>query len=224
MIGYIKGTVADLKNNPVLILVQEGALGYQVHLPQRLIDYQLKKNQTIELYIYTHVREDALDLFGFQSIDEKEFFLTLLQVSGLGPKTALSLLSKTEPEQLLSWIRNKDKEAICKLPGVGKKTAERMILDLSEKVEKKIKLGLFSTFINQGSVSVSDFRKNGIQKNDDFAQTSYYVDAKEGLIDLGFKDSHAQLLLSKIIETNVSKQWTAEELIRSVLKNNQNSL
>ena len=113
-------------------------VGYSVNVP-RNSQYELLPNgKVIELFIHTHVREDQLDLYGFATKSEKELFLTLLSVNGIGPKGALSILSGADTSQLVQAIIEGDKALLTKLPGVGKKTAERMVLELSDSLRKKM--------------------------------------------------------------------------------------
>jgi Holliday junction DNA helicase RuvA len=110
-------------------------MGFEISVHKGLLE-KLVLNQKIALWIHTHVREDLLVLYGFTSDTEKMFFRQLLSVSGLGPKTALSLLSEHGAERLANLIQNKKGAEISEAPGVGKKLAEKIILDLASKIEK----------------------------------------------------------------------------------------
>lgn len=133
MIGYLRGRVRDVTPETLILDVQ--GVGYEVFCTERLLDHASgHMGDLAELWVSTHVREDAFHLFGFESRDEKNFFLTLLKVNGVGPKLALSALSGATAEEISRLIENEDVKALTKLPKVGKKTAEQMILTLKGKL------------------------------------------------------------------------------------------
>lgn len=133
MIGYLRGRIRDVGEETLLLDVQ--GVGYEISCPVRLLDHcRLQLGELTEVWISTHVREDAFNLFGFDSRDEKQFFLTLLKVNGVGPKLALNVLSGGTPAEICRMIDNEDVKALTQLPKVGKKTAEQMILTLKGKL------------------------------------------------------------------------------------------
>lgn len=133
MIGYLKGNVLDVGIETVIL--ECNGVGYELACPGGVLqDMATHRHTTQELWVYTHVREDALQLFGFASPDEKEFFLTLLKINGVGPKMALCILSGASIEQIMTMIESEDVKALTQLPKVGKKTAEQMILALKGKL------------------------------------------------------------------------------------------
>lgn len=133
MIGKIKGLLAEAHSDHVIVDI--GGVGYEVHPHARaLVDLQHHLGETCELWIYTHVREDALQLFGFLSLFEKSIFLQLLKVSGVGPKLALNILSGAKANEVAAWIELGDSKALSQIPKVGKKTAEQIILTLQGKL------------------------------------------------------------------------------------------
>ena len=133
MIGYLRGTVLEVGLETVTLEV--GGVGYELSCSGPVLqDLGTHKDQVQELWVYTHLREDALHLFGFASSDEKVFFLTLLKINGVGPKLALSILSGASIEKIMSMIENEDVKGLTCLPKVGKKTAEQMILSLKGKL------------------------------------------------------------------------------------------
>lgn len=136
MIGYLRGRVRDVNDDTLLLDVQ--GVGYEVFCTGRLLDQsRFQMGELTEVWISTHVREDAFNLFGFESRAEKDFFLTLLKVNGVGPKLALNALSGATATEIASLIENEDVKALTKLPKVGKKTAEQMILTLKGKLVSK---------------------------------------------------------------------------------------
>lgn len=127
MISYLSGTVFSCEEDAVTLLV--GGVGYEIHCPIRSV-FSLEIGSQKSLYIYTHVREDALQLFGFEDRKEKQTFLSLIKVNGIGPKLALNILSAAPYEKIWGWIESGDVKALTKLPKIGKKTAEQLVLTL----------------------------------------------------------------------------------------------
>ncbi len=178
MIAYIKGKIINI--GPGYIIVQTGDVGYQVHVNQALYD-ELEVGAEIELYTHQYVREDALDLYGFRSLDELEMFELLLSISGIGPKSALGVLAITGIDQLKEAIAQGDSSLLTKVSGVGKKTAERVVLELREKVSRLLPAGAKS-----GGVRVSG------DEIDALMALGYSLSqAREALkqVDSGVKDS-----------------------------------
>lgn len=129
MIGRILGELIEVNSDQVLIDV--GGIGYEVFPHARaVLDLQSQLGQKVVLWIYTHVREDALQLFGFSTAFEKTIFMQLLKVNGVGPKLALNILSGAAVHEITEWIESGDAKALSKIPKVGKKTAEQIILTL----------------------------------------------------------------------------------------------
>src|SRR6201993_3727599 len=133
MIGQLRGRLADKRPNQVLVDV--GGVGYLVQVPLSTFAALGELHTEVTLLIYTHVREDALALFGFVSSREKHFFELLISASGVGPALALRILSGMSVEELVPAIRGGDLVRLTKIPGVGRKTAERMVVELKDKLE-----------------------------------------------------------------------------------------
>ena len=131
MIEFIKGYVDDV--TPEYIVIDHRGLGYQIHTPNPF-SYRKSQQEEIIIYTYQHVREDILALYGFQSREEKALFMKLLNVTGIGPKGALAILASGNPSQVVGGIENEDEKFLIKFPGVGKKTARQIILDLKAKL------------------------------------------------------------------------------------------
>ncbi|MBO9667774.1 MAG: Holliday junction branch migration protein RuvA [Bdellovibrio sp.] len=133
MIGYLRGKIIEVLNDSALIDVQ--GVGYEVFASSKTLeDFMTLLGKDIIVWIHTHVREDALTLFGFHAKDEKNLFLSLLKVNGVGPKMALSILSGGRPAQIQEMIEAGNAKALSGLPKVGKKTAEQIILTLKGKL------------------------------------------------------------------------------------------
>jgi Holliday junction DNA helicase RuvA len=134
MIGRLTGRLAE--KSPDHLLLDVGGVGYFVHIPLSTF-YELPDVENpASLFIHTHVREDTLALYGFLSERERSLFLLLLTVAGIGPRVALTVLSGMPPSELVEALRTQDVRRLVSVPGVGKKTADRMVLELSEKVQK----------------------------------------------------------------------------------------
>lgn len=130
MIGYLKGKI--IKKLSRSIILDTGNVGYTVNVTENLIN-NIAEQDEIKVFAYTHVREDALEIFGFQTFEELEFFKQLIGISGVGPKTAQDILS-LPIDKLKSAIIGEDSKFICSVPRVGKKIADRIILELKNKV------------------------------------------------------------------------------------------
>src|SRR3989454_7649391 len=133
MIGQIRGRLADKRPNQLLVDV--GGVGYQVQVPLSTFAALGELHTEVTLLIHTHVREDALALYGFLSSREKHFFELLLSASGVGPALALKILSGMSVEELVPAIRGGDLARLTRIPGVGRKTAERIVVELKDKLE-----------------------------------------------------------------------------------------
>jgi Holliday junction DNA helicase RuvA len=132
MIGHLRGTI--LEKHPNQVILELAGVGYDVQIPISTFTALPGPGAPAALRIYTHVREDALVLFGFATPEEKALFERLISVSGIGPKLAITVLSGLPTAELVAAIRNGDIERLVRIPGVGKKTAERMVLELKDKL------------------------------------------------------------------------------------------
>jgi Holliday junction DNA helicase RuvA len=181
MIGYLKGKVLEVGPESAVILC--AGVGYEILAPlTTLAEMQAQQyaSKETELWIHTHVREDALSLFGFLSVTEKKFFLTLLKVNGIGPKMAVNILSGASFDQICEMIETEDVKGLSKLPKVGKKTAEQMVLTL------KGKLVLAPEANGSG---------NGNGKS---AQAKKLSEIHSALVNLGFRTQDVELVVGKM--------------------------
>ncbi len=132
MIGYIKGNV--ISYNDTTVLLENNGIGYEI-LCSASVYQKLIAQKSGEVYTYLAVREDGISLYGFSTIEEKNMFLKLITVSGVGPKSGIAILSAIDISSLATMIATEDVKGLSKIKGLGKKTAERIILELREKVE-----------------------------------------------------------------------------------------
>ncbi|MDO8659152.1 MAG: Holliday junction branch migration protein RuvA [Candidatus Parcubacteria bacterium] len=187
MIGSIKGKII-LKTEKFLI-VETNGVGYKISVSPDTLSQVQKTGAEIMLWIHTHVREDILDLYGFLERKELEFFEMLINVSGIGPKGALSILGITSIETLSKAISTGDTSYLTKVSGIGKKTAEKIVIELRDKLANKMKGGEEGTSL-QGE-----------------------LDALEALKSLGYSQNQAREALK-----NISPELNTNAKIREALK------
>ncbi len=166
MIASLHGKL--LSKKPDSLIIDVAGVGYSVQVPLTLLSSLPDENKNVFLFIYTHVREDAIQLYGFQTEDEKRIFTTLIGVSGIGPKVALNILSTISPDNFHNAINSEDVDVLCRVPGLGKKTAHRLILELKGKLPS-------------------------IKEKKD----TIYDDTLSALVNLGYKKNIAQEALEK---------------------------
>lgn len=131
MISYLKGTIKDKRAN--FIIVDINGMGYKVFIPTSLLT-EYSSDQEVEIYTHQHIREDALDLYGFKTLDELELFELMLGISGIGPKSALGVLAIASIDDVKMSIARGDSSLLTKVSGIGKRTAERVVLELKGKI------------------------------------------------------------------------------------------
>ena len=135
MFAYIRGRLEEIHTNKVVIDV--GGIGYEITVPSSLISKLPEQGSVVKLYTYLNVREDVQELYGFYGKEDKSIFEKLITVSGIGPKVAMGILSTLSASQLAVAIVTGDIKTLCTAPGVGKKTAQRIVLELKEKIDKE---------------------------------------------------------------------------------------
>lgn len=194
MIAKISGKI--IKKSPSSIIVQTGGIGFEVLISSRTFGKIPEENSEIELEVYTHVREDELRLVGFLDVDEKDFFLKMLGVSGISIKIALSALSIYSSNELKRIIANKEVDLIRRIPGIGRKLAERMILELRDKIkEEKIE-----------GVTLAGMAEN---------EKVYEV--KQALKTLGYSSREINKAMLKL-STEVIEKERVEDILKLTLK------
>jgi Holliday junction DNA helicase RuvA len=198
MIAHLTGILFN--KNPQSVILDTAGVGYQIFIPLSTF-YQLPDEmEKVSLYVYTHVREDMLQLFGFQTVTEKEIFLQLISVSGIGPKLALNILSGIGIEDLLGAIVNADSERIAAVPGVGKKTSQRITLELKEKVSDLLK-----------GIEVQPREKVQIKNKEIFD------DALSALINLGYPNRSAKNAIENVLHND--SEINLDTLLKEALRN-----
>jgi holliday junction DNA helicase RuvA len=198
MIASLTGRLAF--KAPTHLALDVHGVGYEVFIPLSTYYGLPSLNDTTSLSIHTHVREDAIQLFGFLTSQEKDAFVLLTSVSGIGPKLALSVLSSLSVSDLASAIQAADTEKLATVPGIGKKSAGRISLELKDKVFK----------LNPGSP-----RSPGLPEGE--RQDSTFEDALSALVNLGYRPQDAKGALQKVRKVQ-SDAMVLKELIRESLK------
>ncbi|WP_375580966.1 Holliday junction branch migration protein RuvA [Marivirga tractuosa] len=195
MISYLKGLLIELE--PTHLTIEVGGVGYHVNIP--LSTYDAFKNQKeAKVLTHFHVKEDAQTLYGFYLPEERKVFLDLIGISGIGPSTAIGMLSAMNPNEIKSAIVAENVKQIQSIKGIGGKTAQRVILELKDKYKKE---GLISESSQSSGVSNNSLRN----------------EALSALINLGFAKNSAEKVIDKILQAN-QENITLEQLIKQALK------
>lgn len=161
MYAYIKGIIADITEDNLVLECNN--IGYNIRIPLSVAQRLPGIGATVKIYTYTSVREDAFNLFGFLSKDDLEIYKKLITVNGIGPKGALSILSAMSADDLRFAILSGDAKAIAKAPGIGNKSAERIILDLRDKIEIAAASSASDAALTTGSSINSDAKNEALE-------------------------------------------------------------
>jgi len=206
MIAYIKGRIIDKHEQKLII--ETGGLGYEVLLDARTFETVPGKGHELELFIYQQIREDAQVLFGFNSLLDRKIFLLLTSVSGIGPKSALSFLSGFNAKDIINAIHRGDAAQISTTPGIGKKTAEKVVVELKDKMIK-----LFPSEISAESHSVMAKKPNvsGLESGFD-------EELRSVMKALGYNPREIDQAMQKNIE-KIGQTESVEAAIKILLKN-----
>ncbi|MCD7920923.1 MAG: Holliday junction branch migration protein RuvA [Clostridiales bacterium] len=198
MYSYIKGTLEEISED--FIVIENGGIGYQIRVPMRSMDRLPGRGEQVKVFTYLYVREDAFSLFGFFTRDELAMFQLFLNVSGIGPRGALALLSALSVNEIRFAVVSDDVKTISKAPGIGKKTAQRLIIELKDRISLEDALD-----VPQDSSAVSPEDNHIVRK-----------EAMEALTALGYSAADAARTLSGIEITDDSD---VESVLKQALKN-----
>jgi Holliday junction DNA helicase RuvA len=196
MIAHLRGRL--LSKTPNQAIIDCSGVGYDVVISVATFSELPSENAEASLYIHTHVREDQIALFGFASTQEKRLFERLLTISGIGPKLAITVLSGISSDRLVTAIRSGDHATLTKIPGIGKKTAERVVLELKDKLDDLAVPDLASTTGGPDYGPAAD-------------------DALSALVNLGYPRPVAQKAIEAAIEKNSSTAEDFESLFRAAM-------
>jgi Holliday junction DNA helicase RuvA len=191
MIAHLKGTL--LRKEPHQAVVDCQGVGYAAGIPLSTYFKLGEEGHPVELFIHTHLTDASLSLYGFATPEEKELFLKLIGVSGIGPKLAIAVLSGLQPEELAEAVRTSDLARISRVPGIGKKTALRIALELADKLEKKESL----------------LRGRAGQETEDLISA---------LLNLGFRRKEIEPVVEATVRAHRGKDEGFEKLLRDCLK------
>lgn len=199
MIGYLSGKILEKSANVVIIDV--GGVGYEVQIPLTTF-YELGEvGSDVQLRIYTHVREDAIQLFGFKTLRERDLYLKLISVQGVGAKSGITMLSGMNSDEIIAAIRTDNLAKLTAIPGVGKKTAERLVIELRDKIGE-----LASGISAEASMSAgAAIGGEGI-----------FDDALSALVNLGYKKDAAENALNQSLKDGT--ELNVQKLLRAALQ------
>ena len=200
MYAYIKGELAE--KNIDHIVVEAGGIGYLIYVTAQSIDYLPDEGDQIKVYTYLYIREDAMVLYGFLTKDDLEIFKMLITVSGIGPKGGLGILSTLSADDLRFAILSGDSKTISKAPGIGAKTAQRVIIDLKDKMS-----------LEEAFEKKLDNNADGVQKT---LNSSIKNDAVMALSALGYSSAESLKAVSKV---DITDDMDVEDVLKLALKN-----
>ena len=192
MIGSLIGLIKEKK--PSLLLLEVNGVGYEINVPLSTSFQLPKKGESAYLLTHLIVREDQHTLYGFATEEERNLFRTLIKISGVGAKMALTILSGINVNGFVQSVINEDIDTLVHLPGIGKKTAERLIVEMKDRID-----GITDNLESSAST---------------IAETSIAVEARNALVNLGYKNNEAKKILDNIDTNGLS----VEELLRQALK------
>jgi|WetSurMetagenome_2_1015567.scaffolds.fasta_scaffold00060_5 holliday junction DNA helicase RuvA len=198
MFDYVKGTLAE--KTVSIAVVETGGVGYELSIPLSTFESLGAEGSSVKLFTHHYVREDAEKLYGFSSRGEREVFRQLISISNIGPKTAMSVLSGVSPQELVSCVNKGDSTRLRKIPGVGDKTASRLIVEL------KGKLGAAA------AIPQADRQGGPVTKNENERGQAY-----DAMISLGYADKQVQTALARV-ETVIEPGAPVEEWIKKALQ------
>ena len=202
MIAYLSGKILEKEANTVIIDV--GGIGYEATIPLSTF-YDLGEiGDEVSLRIFTYVREDTLQLFGFKTLQERELFLKLITVSGIGPKVGISMLSGMNSDEIIAAIRTDNLARLTSIPGIGKKTAERLVIELRDKVAS------LTATASAGTSISSDGGQLPASTNE------IYDDAISALVNLGYQRNAAEKALKKAVQDGT--EMSVQKLLRRSLQ------
>ncbi len=200
MISYVRGPLAEVDED--VIVVEAGDVGYNIHVPLSLLESLPPLGSEVKIYTYLRVQEDAMTLYGFESRQDLKMFKQLLGVNGVGPKGGLAILSALSPDNLRLAIISGDARAISKAPGIGLKTAQRLILDLKDKVNMEDVLPSLA-----GDTSAAEAKPAGLGQAG--------KEAVDALVALGYSPMESARAVRKV---DITETMTAEDVLKASLK------
>lgn len=194
MYSYIKGKLKE--KNKEAVIIENSGLGYRLQIGMQTYSDLPPENKKVKLYTHHYLREDAEILFGFSTTGEKQLFKILLKVSNIGPSKAMRIISQISPDHFIDAIQNEDIPSLSSIKGIGKKTAERLIIELRDKIS-----------------DISSFKESTDQQ-----ESSNFSEAFEALLGLGFKNREARKFINSV-KKDIDEEATTQEIIKKALSN-----
>jgi len=207
LIAYIKGTLEYVSEKN--IIVETGGIGYSIIVPTSVLDRLPSIGSPVTIYTYMAVREDAMLLYGFLEPDDEKMFEMLITVNGVGPKGAVGILSALSPDELRFAILSDDTKTISKAPGIGAKTAGRLVLELKDKIDLAEAFELQSAHVAAGGSLKEELSGGGVIPSD------VKNEAIQALVVLGYSQSEA---LKAVNRVSAAENISVEELLKLALK------
>lgn len=186
MISHLSGTL--LAKHATSVIIDVGGVGYEVTIPVTTFYDLGEPNSTVRLNVYTHVREDALQLFGFRTLRERQLFTLLISVSGIGPKSAVAMLSGMSADEIVTAIRTNNYARLTSIPGVGRKTAERMVIELRDKMAAL------------SSPALEEELAAGTTAGAAASEDALREEALSALLNLGFQKATAEKAITRALD------------------------
>ncbi|NLD61543.1 Holliday junction branch migration protein RuvA [Candidatus Sumerlaeota bacterium] len=215
MIEYLSGRL--LSSKPFHAVVVCGGVGYGVEIPLSVTELLPRVGSDVELYIHMHVQEDAIRLYGFLSEKDREMFDLIISVSGVGPRTAIMILSEMKSSELANAIVTEDLQKISKVKGIGRKTAEKMIVELREKMVKFLRVIPAASMSKNDSAAAASDSPDAVDDGTKPVATSQIADAIDALVALDCKYAVAEKSVVKAAK-ELGSDATLDALIRLALR------
>ena len=200
MVSYVRGELVAIEEEKVIIDVN--GVGFGIFMPAQSMNYLPMIGEEVRLHTYMNVREDAIQLFGFLTKDDLKVFKLVISVSGIGPKGGLSILSQLSPDDLRFAVMANDSKTIAKAPGIGKKTAEKLIIELKDKLS-------IEDVLNKVDDSETIIANTG-------ASNEIQAEAVQALVALGYGNTESMKAVKKV---QMDENTTVEEVLKLALKN-----
>lgn len=196
MFSYLHGKL--IEKSPTEVVIDVNGVGYLLNISLTTYEKLNSLQNDVKVFTYLHVREDALQLFGFTTESERNMFKLLITISGIGPKMAQGILSGMNPEELKTLIQNGNIAALTSIQGIGRKTAERLVVELRDKIGKT-------------EIEIIDRTFSGVQ-------LKMRDDALNALISLGYNRSTAEQAIRQVLKESSGRELTVEEIIKFALR------
>ena len=200
MIGYIKGVIKEIEE--ASIILEDNGIGVRIYMPKALLSQEVYREDQVKIYTYLHIKEDSIQLYGFFTKDDLNIFRLLLNVNGIGPKAAMGILSVLSADDLRFAVLSNDVVFISKAPGIGEKTAQKLILELKDKFQMKDAFDKKLSHVQEKEVA--DKRDSGVKE-----------EVVQALVALGYSRTKALQAVKKV---EGAEQMDAEEILKAALQ------